>query len=157
LTGMGIEEESKGHNSEANGLIPSSILISIRPILSEGKAEDSSFDLEELEINTRRLRDELSDADAIERIDLVTKKREAPKGAKPGGELVEWGSLIITLATTVAPSLSNLLQSWLTRHDKQKIVLEIGGDKLEVTGISDIERSKLIDAWIISKLERRGK
>ena len=154
---MGLEEESKGHISKSNGLIPSSLLITIKSISSEEEAEDSGADLDELEINTLSLRDELSDADVIDRIDLVTKKGEAPKGAKPGGELVEWGSLVITLATTVAPSLSNLLQSWLTRHDKQRIVLEVGGDKLEVTGISDIERSRVIDAWISSKLKRSDK
>lgn len=151
---MGIEKEQH-HISEAPPL-PSTILIDIKSISSSERADDIGVDLEELERNTQSLRDELNELDSIEKIDLVTKRDEAPKGAKPGGELVEWGSLLVTMASTVAPSIGNLLQSWITRHEKRKIVLEMGGDKLEVTSVSDMERDKIIDAWISSKLQKSG-
>ena len=146
---MGEEENRHISNSH---MLSSALLIDIKPVLSKGGVDDTDIDQEELERNTQSLRDELNEMDSIEKIDLITRE-EAPKGAKPGGELVEWGSLLVTLAATVAPSLGNMLQSWVTRHEKHKIVLEIGGDKLEVTGMSDMEQSKLIDAWISNKLQ----
>jgi hypothetical protein len=148
---MGVKE-GKNRTSKTN-VTSASLLIKIKSARSNGGTGDQEFDLEELERDTESLRDELNDLDSIENIDLITTEG-APEGAKPGGDLVEWGSLLVTLASTLAPSLSKILQSWLTRHENHKIVLEIGGDKLEVTGTSDIERSKVIDAWISSKLQK---
>ena len=72
------------------------------------------------------------------------------------------GSLLVTLGTsavsTVIPNLSNTLQSWLTRHERRKISLEIGGDKIEVTGVSDEQQQRLIESWISRHSEeQRGK
>ena len=62
------------------------------------------------------------------------------------------GSLLVTLggslASNVIPSLANTLQSWVTRQDRHTISLEIGGDKVQLTGVSDEQQEKLIDAWI---------
>ena len=68
------------------------------------------------------------------------------------------GSLLVTLggsvASNVIPSLANTLQSWVTRQDRHTISLEIGGDKLQLTGVSDKQQEKLIDAWISRHLEK---
>jgi 2-iminoacetate synthase ThiH len=60
--------------------------------------------------------------------------------------------LLVTLGASagsaIIPKIVNSLQSWLTRNEKRKISLEVGGDKLEVTGISDEEQQKLINAWL---------
>jgi hypothetical protein len=129
------------------------ILINIQSI-----SREEDVNLEELERNTQNLRDELHELDVVEKVDLVTKGEEAPHGSKSGGEIVAWGALLTTLATSAGsaliPSLANTLQSWLTRHEKRKIILEIGGDKLEVTGISDQEQQKLIDTWISNHTQR---
>jgi hypothetical protein len=121
------------------------LLINIQSIPGE---ED--IELEELERNTQNLHDELNELDVIEKVDLIT-KGEAPDGSKSGVEMVV-GSLLATLATSAGsaliPGIVNTLKSWLTRHEKRKITLEIGGDKLEVTGISDNEQQKLINAWL---------
>ena len=113
----------------------------------ESADKEVDYDPEELELITHNLRDELNELDAIEKVDLVTKKGlQAPEGSKSGFEIAALGSLLITLGTSAAssviPNLANTLQSWLTRHGRHKISLEMGGDKLEVTGISDKERSK---------------
>jgi hypothetical protein len=91
--------------------------------------------------------------DAIEKVDLVTKEGEqAPEGSKAGAEVAALGSLLVTLgasaASSIIPNLANTLQSWLTRHERRKISLEIGGDKLELACISDKEQERLIDTWI---------
>jgi hypothetical protein len=103
---------------------------------------------EELERSTHQLREELLDLN-LQSVDLV-KKGDPPKGSKAGEEVVSWGSLIVGLATSggVLPNLVGTVQSWLSRRENQKITLQIGGDKLEVMGISNEQQDKLIDAWI---------
>jgi hypothetical protein len=68
------------------------------------------------------------------------------------------GSMLVTLgasaASTAIPNLTNTLQSWLSRHERRKISVEIGGDKLEVTGISGKEQQRLIDTWISRHIEK---
>jgi hypothetical protein len=130
------------------------ILINIQS--KSGKEKEEDYDnLEELERSTQTLREELNQLDAIEKVDLVT-KAEVPKLGlvRKSGEAVALGSLLATLATTagsaIIPSLVNSLQSWLTRHENKKITLEMGGDKLELTGISDKDKQRLIDIWISS-------
>jgi hypothetical protein len=127
---------------------------------SKEKQNDNDDDPEELERLTHNLRDDLTEVDAIEKVDLVTKEGEqAPKGSRAGGEVAALGSLLVTLGasagTTIIPNLVNTLQSWLTRHERRKISLEIGGDKLEVTGVSDKEQQRLIDAWISRHMEKK--
>jgi hypothetical protein len=132
--------------------IENQILINIESVSKE-EDHDNDQDPEELERITHNLRDELNELDAIEKVDLVIKEGKAPKGSKAGGaEVAALGSLLVTLGTsavsTAIPNLSNTLQSWLTRHERRKISLEIGGDKLEVTGVSDEQQLKLIESWI---------
>jgi len=122
--------------------------------------EEKDDDPEELERITHNLRDDLNELGAVEKVDLVKQAdKEAPKGSKSGGDIVTLGSMLVTLgasaASTVIPNLANTLQSWLTRNERHKISLEIGGDKLEVTGISDKEQQKLIDTWISSHIEKK--
>ena len=76
-------------------------------------------------------------------------KNEKPKKAK-AGDPITWGTLLLTLAASggVLTTLINALQSWLTRHDRHKLSLEIGSDKLEVTGISSEEQRRVIEAWL---------
>ncbi len=135
------------------------ILINVE---SSSKQEDDNNDPEELERITHNLRDDLTELDTIEKVDLVTKEgdeKEAPEGSKAGGDIVSLGSLLVTLAASVGssviPNLANALQSWLTRHERRKISLEIGGDKIEVTGISDEQDQRLIDVWISRHIEKR--
>jgi len=109
-------------------------------------------DPEELELDTQNLRNELTEVNEIEKVDFVTNAEKGPEGSKAGGDIAALGSLLVTLGasagSTVIPSLANTLQSWLTRHERRKISLEIAGDKLEITGVSDEQQQRLIDVWI---------
>lgn len=129
------------------------ILINIGPT-----SKDDDTDTQELETITYSLRDDLIELEIIEKVDLVTKEM-APQRSK-GAELAALGSLLVTLgasaATSIIPNLANTLQSWLTRNERHKISLEIGGDKLEVTGLSDLEQQKLVELWISHHLEKRA-
>lgn len=105
------------------------------------------IDDEELEELTRKLRKELLELD-IEAADLVS-AGEAPSGAR-AVEPVTLGTLLLTLAASggVLTTVVNVLQDWLSHHDKHSVTLEIGGDKIQVTGISSEEQKQLIDAWL---------
>jgi hypothetical protein len=108
----------------------------------------ASDDEEELERATHQLRKELLDLN-LESVDLV-KKGKPPKDSKAGEEVVSWGSLLVSLAAS-GGTLSGLIgtvQSWLSRKENQKAMIQIDGDKLEMTGISNEQQDKLIDAFI---------
>jgi hypothetical protein len=132
------------------------LLIKIESTLEEDE------DTEELERIAHNLRDDLNELDVVEKVELVKNegdKREPPKGSKAGGDMVTLGSMLVTLgasaASTIIPNLANTLQSWVTRNETHKISLEIGGDKLELTGVSDKEQQRLIDTWISHHMEKR--
>jgi Effector Associated Constant Component 1 len=101
--------------------------------------------LEEL---THRLRNELEELD-VEKVE-VAKSGEAPEGTKGVPDVPVWGSLLVTLATSsgAIPALVGTVQSWLKRHEGRSVTLEIGGDKLQVTGVTSDQQSELINAWL---------
>lgn len=103
-------------------------------------------DAEELTELTRQLRYELLDLD-LESVDLVYNGVLPPKSKAV--EPFTFGALLLTLAASggVITTLINAIQSWLTRHDRRSVTLEIGGDKLVVGGISPKEQRQLINAW----------
>ncbi|MEH1893130.1 MAG: hypothetical protein V7K92_28185 [Nostoc sp.] len=104
-------------------------------------------DAQELEQLTQQLRNELLELN-VESADLV-QAGEEPDKAKVA-DPISWGTIIVTLLATggVVATLINAIQSWLTRHERRSITLEIDGNKLQITGISSEEQQQLIDAWI---------
>jgi hypothetical protein len=71
-----------------------------------------------------------------------------PAGAKGAG--VDWKSLLLTLAGTggVLSGVLATVQAWLSHGEHRSMTIEIGGDKLTVSGISSAEQKQLINAWI---------
>jgi hypothetical protein len=69
---------------------------------------------------------------------------------------LDFGTLVVTLAASggVLTTLINVVQSWVARSDRHAITLEMGGDKLAITGVSSKEQTKLIAAWL-SRHKRR--
>lgn len=102
---------------------------------------------EELEQLSHQLREELVHLD-VDAVDLV-RAGKAPERAK-AGDPVTLGMLLVTLAASggVLTTLINVIHSWLTRHERHGATLEIGGDKLEVKGISSEEQKRLVEAWL---------
>ena len=106
-------------------------------------------DAKELERLTRQLREELLELD-LESVDLL-RGGKAPEKAKVG-DPISWGTILLTLAASggVITSLINLLQSWLKRHERSNLTLEIQGDRLELKGIpiSSEEQQRLLEDWL---------
>lgn len=104
-------------------------------------------DIEELEKLTQQLRAELLELD-IDDAALVHAE-EVPKDNK-SGDPISWGTLLLTFAASggIFTTLITLFQSWSTRHERSKVVLEIDGDKLEITGNPTDEQKRLIEVWL---------
>jgi len=108
------------------------------------QADEDAADLTRL---TRQLRAELTELD----VDSVEPLGDGqPQAHTKGLDLAAWGGLAIALAASggVLTTLINTLQAWLTRHERRSVTLEIAGDKLQVTGLSSQEQSRLIETWV---------
>jgi Effector Associated Constant Component 1 len=104
-------------------------------------------DQSELERLTQSLRRDLSSLD-VQSVDLV-RAGTVPSRAK-AGDPVSWGQLIVALAASggLLTTLIGALQAWLTNPERRSVTVEIDGDKLSLTGSSNLEQQRLIDAWI---------
>lgn len=96
-----------------------------------------------------RLRSELVEHE----LDPVLPQSTAPAGAKGPG--TEAGSLLLALAASggVLTSLVGLVQAWLLRNAGSTVVVEIDGDRVELTGATDEERRRALEVWL-AKHER---
>lgn len=96
-----------------------------------------------------RLRSELVERE----LDPVVPESAAPAGAKgPGAEA---GSLLLALAASggVLTTLVGLVQAWLLRNSGSTVVVEVDGDRIELTGATDEERRRALEVWL-AKHER---
>ena len=107
----------------------------------------SEVDEEELERLARSLRAELLelDVDAVE----PAAGDSVPENAR-AVEALMVGALIIRLAQTsdALSSLVRTVRGWIGSNGDRSVRLELDGDVLELTGASDDERQRLVDAWI---------
>ncbi len=89
----------------------------------------------ELERLTDSLRRELRALD-VESVDLVS--AEAVPAYAKAGDPVTWGQLLVVLAASggLLTTLVGALQAWLTNPERRRVLLEIDGDKLELTSVS---------------------
>jgi hypothetical protein len=101
---------------------------------------------EEVADATLELRRELLDLD----VEAVETQRagEPPSGTK-GGDLAALGTLVVTLAhTQLLTSVLAAIGSWLAASRHRSIRLELGGDVLELSGLSSDEQRRLTDEWL---------
>jgi hypothetical protein len=108
---------------------------------------DAGADAEELDEQTANLRRELLELE----VKVVDRNRvvEPPPGAR-AADAATFGTLLVGLANT-ASALSGVvraLRSWLSRGEARSVKLELGGDTLELTGVSSEQQERLIEAWI---------
>lgn len=118
--------------------ITEKILLNIDRLQDEGE--------EHLEHLTIWLSNELSELN-IERVEVID-TRNVPKGTKGIPDIPVWGQLLIEVLPEVIPSVVSTVQSWLRQDEGRSITLEVGEDKLLVTGISSEQQNELISAWL---------
>jgi hypothetical protein len=104
-------------------------------------------DADELERLLLALRTDLLDLD----VDAVEPARggPAPDGTR-SIEALAVGALIVRLARTpeAVGALARAVRAWLGPRPERRVRLELDGDVIELSGASDAERGRLVDAWI---------
>lgn len=108
---------------------------------------DPHADAQERDELVQRLRAEVAEQE----FDLVPDPVAGPvPGGAKAGDPAGVGSLVIALAASggVLTSLIALLQAWLLRGSARTLVVEIDGDRLELTGATSVERQRLTDVWL---------
>ncbi len=109
-------------------------------------------DAEELAQATRQLRRELLDLD----VDSV----EPPPASEPppGSRAVDvatLGALVVNLADSqLLAAVIGAVRSWLAGSSRRSIKLGLGGDVLELTGVSSKEQRRLTDEWLARQAGR---
>jgi hypothetical protein len=108
---------------------------------------DADADNEEVDVLTRRLREALLELD-VASVDRAP-AGEAPPGSKSGAAIAA-GSLLVSVATTpgVLSSIVEMIRGWLGIRASRSVKLTLGGDTIEVTGVSDARQDELIQAWL---------
>jgi hypothetical protein len=119
-----------------------SIQVAVGPDGDDGEAAEAAL----------QLRRELLDLD----VEAVEPQRA---GVPPAGtravDLAALGGLIVTFArSALLPDVLAAVRSWLSRSQSRSIKLELGGDVLELTGMSSAEQRRLADEWL-RRQERR--
>lgn len=91
-------------------------------------------------------------ASEIRAIDLVVEPLREKSQSADGrsGTVIVIGSLAVSGATLSKPVLSALVsvvQSWLRRNEQDKVLVEIDGDKLEISGSPAANPAELLDSF----------
>src|SRR5262245_56036291 len=116
------------------------------PAELELSLDPGSDDPEELERLARSLRAELLELD-VEAVEPVAET--APEGSRAVDALVV-GALLVKLVRNAAAlgAVVRTVRGWLGPHGDRRVRLEIDGDVIELSGASDDERERLVNAWI---------
>jgi hypothetical protein len=103
-------------------------------------------DADEVAQATLQLRRELLDldVDAVE----VPGAGEPPPGSR-AVDVAALGALVVNLADPqLLAAVVTAIRSWLASSSRRSIKLELGGDALELTGVSSKEQRRLADEWL---------
>jgi hypothetical protein len=109
-------------------------------------AVESGADAEEVAEATLQLRRELLDLD-VESVE-IPRAGDPPPGSR-AVDLAALGTLVVTVAQSqLLGSVVAAVGSWLAGSRQRSIKLELGGDVLELTGVSSGEQRRLTDEWL---------
>jgi hypothetical protein len=107
---------------------------------------DPDADEEEVEELTGRLRAELLQLD-VASVDRGV-AGEAPEGSKSAGAMAVGSLLVSVMSPAVLSSIVEMVRGWLGMRGSRSVKLSLGGDTIEVTGVSDERQDQLIQAWL---------
>ncbi|WP_122614515.1 hypothetical protein [Streptomyces sp. Tu 4128] len=110
-------------------------------------ASDVDQDVEATEQALSALRTDLLDA-GVDSVKPVA-AGPAPRGSR-SASLQVIGALAIILepAAPLLSSVVTVVQDWISRVGQRTAILEIDGDRLELTGVDPAEQRRLADAWL---------
>jgi hypothetical protein len=103
-------------------------------------------DAEEIAEATFQLRRELLDLD-VDSVEIPG-AGEPPPGSR-AVDVAALGALVVHLADSqLLAAVVTAVGSWLAASSRRSIKLRLGGDDLELTGVSSQEQRRLTDEWL---------
>jgi len=107
---------------------------------------EGGADAEEVAEATAQLRRELLDLD-VDAVEL-SRAGEPPPGAR-AVDVAALGALLVSMAQPqlLGPVVA-AVRSWLAGSQHRSIKLQLGGDVLELAGVSSSEQRRLTDEWL---------
>lgn len=104
---------------------------------------------EEQDEFTRALREELLqlDVDAVER-----PATDAPEGAR-GAEALTLGTLLVTFGQGALGIVTSAIGRWVARRGGRSVTLELDGDRIELSGVSEEDQRRLIETFVARHAE----
>jgi hypothetical protein len=96
----------------------------------------------------RALRDELLQLD-VEAVDRP--QAEAPAGARGVG--LELGTLLVTLGQSALGLVTSTVARWVVRRGGRSVTLELDGDRIELSGVSEEDQKRLIETFVARHAE----
>jgi hypothetical protein len=104
-------------------------------------------DTEEVAQATLQLRRELLELD-VDAVEVPLAAGEPPPGSR-AVDVGALGALVVSLADSqLLTAVVEVVRSWLAGSSRRRIKLELGGDVLELTGVSSREQRRLADEWL---------
>jgi hypothetical protein len=114
------------------------------------RVETETGDVQELEVLTRHLRQEL----LMLEVDDVTFARDDEQAEGAKGDAITIGTLVITLANSaVLAGACQVLRTWVTRDQGRRAVVKYEAERpltLEITGSNVAQQQQLIDSFLTS-------
>ena len=102
-------------------------------------------DDEEIAQATLQLRREFLDVD----VDAAAAPGGEPPPGSRGVDVAALGALVVNIADSqLLTAVVATVRSWLAGSPRRSIKLELGGDSLELTGVSSREQRRLTDEWL---------
>jgi hypothetical protein len=102
------------------------------------------MEAEELDGAARLLREELL---ALDVLDVRSMHVPAPPGTR-AVEAVATGTLLVTLNAGLLAIVAHAVHAWIARGGSRSAVLQIGTDRIEITGASREDQQRLVDAFV---------
>ncbi|MEU0408184.1 hypothetical protein ABZ307_10265 [Streptomyces griseorubiginosus] len=106
----------------------------------------SDTDDDELLSLGSQLRRSLLELDVAD-VQLALSTRGVPAGAK-SGELIAAGAVAVTASPFVLRQVLKLAEIWLQNRPVRGIKVELDGRTIELSDASEVERERLIDAFL---------
>jgi hypothetical protein len=97
-----------------------------------------------------------ADLDEVDEASVRLAREGAPPPGAKGGDVVEWGTLVVSLVSSGAlTALVNTLNAWISRQ-RGDVTVRIGDDELVLSGASSADRRRLIDDWLAQRTAAMG-
>jgi hypothetical protein len=115
--------------------------------------EEGNDDKQEIDSLSRNLRDDLSNLNQVEDVQLSYEKPPSDSKAFDG---VALGSMAVDIMSGGAiREVTQTVQRWIERNENRSITIEApDGSKIDVKGISGKDQQKMIDAWIMIQMQK---